>query len=260
MGGHPFDRPSFLDLIASLPATVDIFEWPSAIGLFEPGGVTELLADYDVLALYDMPGIAFRRGDSPDLVPPPACVPEGWSSLTAAGMPVLALHHAIASWPTWEGFAELLKGRFHYVPGRLRGASFPDSGYAMNVSQTFSVASTSHPVCSGLPSSFPLTDETYLCPVFDDEVEILITTDAPRDWTHHSSAHAAVRRTTDDAWRHESASNAVAWTHRTSRSQVVYLQPGEGPDSFASPHYRRIIANAITWLATTKPQLEERAT
>ena len=257
VGGHPFDRPSLEELIASLPATVDLFEWPSALSLFEAEGARRLLAEYDVLALYDMPGIAFKRGESPGLVPPPPCVPEAWAILTEAGMPILALHHSIASWPTWDGFAEILKGRFHYVPARLRGIDYPDSGYAMNVRQTFSVVSSSHPVCAGLPPRFELTDETYQCPVFDDEIDVLITTDAPRDWTHHSSAHAAVRRTTDDSWRHEDASTAVAWTHTVSRSQVVYLQPGEGPESFRNPHYRTIISNAVRWLSTTKPRDEK---
>lgn len=253
VGGHPFDRPSLEAMLEALPAEVDLFEWPSALSLFEPDGVKHLLDGYDVLGLYDMPGIAFKRGESPDLVPPPSCVPDAWRTLTDAGMPVLALHHSIASWPTWDGFAEILKGRFHYVPAKLRGVDYPDSGYAMNVRQTFSVAAPSHPVCAGLPAHFELTDETYLCPVFDEEIEVLITTDAPRDWPHHASAHAAVRRTTDPQWRHEPATAAVAWTHTVSRSRVVYLQPGEGPESFDNPFYRKIISNAVVWLSSTKP-------
>jgi len=245
-------------MLDSLPAEVDLYEWPSALSLFEPNGVDLLLDDYDVLGLYDMPGIAFNRGASPDLVPPPPCVPNAWERLTAAGMPVLALHHSIASWPTWDGFAEILKGRFHYVPATLRGVAYPDSGYAMNVRQTFSVAAPAHPVCAGLPSRFELTDETYLCPVFDDEIEVLITTDAPRDSGHHASAHAAVRRTTDPNWQHEPATMAVAWTHTVARSRVVYLQPGEGPESFENPHYRTIISNAVTWLSSTKPDTNHR--
>lgn len=252
VGGHPFDRPSLESMLAALPAQVDLIEWPSALSLFEPRGVATLLADYDVLALYDMPGIAFSRGETPGLVAPPECIPSAWATLTTAGMPVLALHHSIASWPTWDGFAEILKGRFHYVPARLRGVDYPDSGYAMNVRQTFTVSKPDHPVCEGLPRHFELTDETYLCPIFDDEIEVLITTDAPRDAAHHASAHAAVRRTTDPDWTHPGACSAVAWTHKVSESHVVYLQPGEGPDSFDNAHYRTIIGNAVTWLASTK--------
>jgi type 1 glutamine amidotransferase len=122
----------------------------------------------------------------------------------------------------------------------------------MNVAQRFTVANTAHPVCAGLPANFELVDETYQCPVFDDEVEVLIRTDAPRDARHHASAYAAVRRETNPEWSHSPASDAVAWTHRVGRSRIVYLQPGEGPESFDNPWYRRIIGNAVGWLASQK--------
>lgn len=240
-------------MLATLSADVQLFEWPDAGALFSDGSGTRLLRDFDVIALYDMPGIAFRQGDTPEFVSPPTHVVRTWESLTKAGMPILALHHAIASWPEWSGFAEILKGRFHYAPSTLRGVPYPDSGYAMNVRQTFNVADPGHPVCAGLPASFELTDETYQCPVFDREVSVLITTDAPRDDQHHSSAFAAVRRETNPSWSHQPASAAVAWTHRAVNSHVVYLQPGEGPESFGNPYYRLIIDNAVRWLATTRP-------
>lgn len=252
VGGHPFDKPSLDRLLESLDADVSLFEWPRAGELFTAAGSESLLENFDVLALYDMPGINFRRGDSPEFFAPSAEIVEGWTTLTTRGMPVLALHHSIASWPTWSGFAEILKGRFHYAPASLRGLDYPDSGYAMNVLQRFSVAEPSHPVCEGLPSTFELTDETYQCPVFDDEVEVLIRTDAARDDVHHSSAFAAVRREANPDWHHPTASNAVAWTHMSGRSTVVYLQPGEGPESFDNPWYRRLIDNAVGWLATQK--------
>lgn len=240
-------------MLESLPADITLYEWPEADKLFVDGTGSRLLRDFDVIALYDMPGIMFRRGESPEFVSPPPYVIETWGALTRAGMPILALHHAIASWPTWEGFAEMLKGRFHYGPATLRGVDHPDSGYAMNVRQVFSVAQTAHPVCAGLPASFELTDETYQCPVFDREVTVLITTDAPRDDRHHASAFAAVRRESNPSWSHPPASPAVAWTHRCGNSQVVYLQPGEGPEAFENSHYRLIIGNALAWLATMNP-------
>ena len=253
VGGHPFDGPSLERLLDSLDADVSLCEWPGAGELFTSSGVTRLLTEFDVLALYDMPGINFRRGDSPEFVAPSQELIAAWSTLTTQGMPVLALHHSIASWPTWDGFAEILKGRFHYAPARLRGVAYPDSGYAMNVSQRFSVCLPDHAVCEGLPASFELTDETYQCPVFDAEVDVLIRTDAPRDDAHHSSAFAAVRRESNAGWKHSPASDAVAWTHVVGASRVVYLQPGEGPESFDNSWYRRIIDNSVRWLAAQKP-------
>lgn len=245
-------------MLESLNSDITLFEWPEADELFIDGKGERLRRDFDVIALYDMPGIAFRRGETPEFVPPPSHVVATWNALTEAGFPILALHHSIASWPTWDGFAEILKGRFHYAPATLRGVTYVDSGYAMNVKQVFTVEESTHPVCSGLPASFELTDETYQCPVFDDETTVLITTDAPRDDRNHASAFAAVRRETNPAWSHQPASSAVAWTHRCANSAVVYLQPGEGPEAFENPHYRLIIDNALGWLATTRTEKIEK--
>ena len=252
VGGHPFDAPSLQRLLDSLEAEVSLFNWPAAGDLFTTAGSARLCENFDVLALYDMPGIYFRKGESPEFVAPSDEVVAAWSALTAKGMPVLALHHSIASWPTWAGFAELLKGRFHYAPATLRGVKYPDSGYAKNVTQRFGVVGPDHPVCEGLPSSFDLTDETYQCPIFEGEVEVLIRTDAPRDDSHHTSAFAAVRRESNPAWRHSPASPAVAWTHVSGASRVVYLQPGEGPESFDNHWYQVLVNNAVQWLATQK--------
>ena len=250
-GGHPFDRPSLTEMLSALEGVEStLIEWPDAGEIFSLEGVSDFVTKFDVLVLYDMPGIQFSRGKTPEFIPPDQQIIEAWDDILRRGIPILSMHHSIASWPTWEGFAEIVKGRFHYAPATLRGESYPDSGYAMKVRQTFSVAAGDHPVCAGLPASFVLEDETYQCPIFDDEVTVLITTDAPRDDSFHASALAAVRRETNENWRHVPTSSAVAWTHSRNRSTIVYLQPGDGPEAFGNAHYRRLISNAIKWLAT----------
>lgn len=252
-GGHPFDRDALVEMIESVPGTTGhLVEWPDAGEIFTEAGTTRLLATCDVLALYDLPGITFRRGDTPILNEPSDELKRSWQRIVESGLPILGMHHAIASWPTWEFFAELLKGRFHYVPASLRGIDWTDSGWANPVSQTFRVVNPEHPVCAGLPEEFPLTDETYLCPIFDDEITTLIVTDAPRDADHHRSAYATIRRVDQGDWTHPDTSKAVAWTHRFANSTVVYLQPGDGPEAFRHPVYRRLIANSLHWLASTR--------
>ncbi len=54
-------------------------------------------------------------------------------------------------------------------------------------------------------------------------------------------------------WHHPPGSSLAAWTHRVERSTVVYLQPGDGPGAFANDQYRRLLTNAITWAASTRP-------
>jgi uncharacterized protein len=252
VGGHPFDGAAFEELFASLDG-VDptIVAWPAAEALFAAEG----LADTDVLVLYDMPGVGLRTGAPPAPPQPPPIVVDGWRRLLGAGLPVVAMHHSIASWPAWAEFADVVGGRFHYAPATLRGTAYPDSGYAHDVRQTLSVIDPDHPVCAGLPPSFELTDETYLCPVFTADVTPLVATDATLDTEHHWSAAAAIAGRMHDrtGWTHPNGAPLAAWTHTVERSTIVYVQPGDGPAAFTNPHYRRLLVNAIGWAASTSP-------
>ena len=45
-------------------------EWPEAADIFTSEGVARLVSEFDVLVMYDMPGIKFVRGQSPEFVTP----------------------------------------------------------------------------------------------------------------------------------------------------------------------------------------------
>ncbi len=250
VGGHPFIEDQFAELFDSLDGVeATIVAWPNAEALFATGG----LDGTDVLALYDMPGVGLRQGQTPLPPDPPAVVVEGWHRLLDAGRPVVAMHHSIASWPAWPEFADIVGGRFHYAPARLHDTDWPDSGYAHDVRQTMTVLAPEHPVCAGLPATFELTDETYLCPVFAAGLTPLIGTDAELDTEHHWSAALAVagRLHDRDGWSHPAGVPLAAWTHHVGNSTVVYVQPGDGPESYRNPNYRLLLGNAIRWAATT---------
>jgi hypothetical protein len=249
VGGHPYDEIAFQDMLNSLSGVKsDVLKWPEAEELFTVDAVEKMHREGRVLALYDLPGIRFNRGSEPDLVAPSPEIIESWRRMTQLGIPILAMHHAIASWPTWPLFAEILKGRFHYVPAKLRGQEYKDSGWANPVHQVFDVLLPAHPICEGLPISFELTDETYLCPIFENEVTPLIATRSSRESTQFSSAYAAIRREDQGDWFHQEESRLVAWTHKYEMSSVVYLQPGDGPLAFTNEHYRKLISNTLYWL------------
>jgi hypothetical protein len=245
-GGHPFDAPSFDEMLQALDGvTCTHVPWPAAEQVFAPGG----LEDTDVLVLYDLPGIEFRRGELPVLHEPSPIVVDGWHQLLDDGVPVVALHHNLAGWPAWPEYADIVGGRYHYVPGRLHGEMWPDSGYRHDVHQRLTVVARGHPVCDGLPDTFELTDETYLCPVFEDAVTPLIVSDAPKHDDEFFGTVLALTGTrgSRQGWSHPPCSKLAAWTHTVGRSTVVYLQPGDGPGAFGNPHYRRLLGNAIRW-------------
>jgi type 1 glutamine amidotransferase len=245
--GHPFQREPFFEVFDA----IDGVEWthveqPAAQALFHPDRADQ----WDVFVLYDMPGITFGRGDPPaEFETPTAAYVRGFEALLAAGKGMVFLHHAAAGWPAWPRYAEIVGGRFHYQPASLGGVDYPDSGYVFDVSHRVHVLEPGHPICEGLPESFELTDELYLFPVFEKEVVPLMKSDFRFDSDNFWSAGLAIRgsRDSNDGWSHPRGSNLVAWVHAVANSPIAYLQFGDGPVTYADPHYRTALANAIRW-------------
>ncbi len=250
--GHPFDHDAFFAVFDQLSRTGDIgwthVEHPEALELVEP----ERAADFDVFVMYDMPGLEFTGGDPPvNFIDPPSGYREKFQQLLDAGKGMVFMHHAVAGWPTWPGYAEIVGGRFHYQPAELRNAAYPDSGYRHDVTHTVEVVDATHPVCAGVDPSFSITDEVYLFPVFEDDVVPLMRSTHGFVADNFYSADLAIRGTRNSAegWNHPPGSDLVAWANSQPNSPVVYLQFGDGPQTYADPNYRKILANAIAWVA-----------
>ena len=171
--------------------------------------------------------------------------------LLRRGQGVVATHHALAGWPGWEGWAEALGGRFHDAPGRLPWRRVAVVRHAHGRLHRGRVAED-HPVCAGL-TEFDLEDELYCCPVFADDVVPLMRTDVSMDGRLFTSTfeHVVVGEAeAPDCRDHPPASDLIAWATVAERSPVVYIQPGDSAVTFASDGYRRLIANALDWVAS----------
>jgi hypothetical protein len=252
-GGHPFDASTFFAVFDDV-VTAGGGRWTAAdrpaLQVGDGGRV-------DVVVFYDMPGLRFVR--SPDeadfpveLLEPSSDRRAAFDALSRNGVGLVFLHHSVASWPRWPGFAELVGARFHYQPGSLRGVAYPDSGYRFDVTHTVEVLDAEHPVCAGLGDRFTLTDELYCFPVLEDDVTPLMrTTFDTGDASQFFSADAAIRGRRDDnqGWQHPPGSPLVAWTRQVARSRLVYLQFGDGPSTYSDRSFRRALGNAIEWTA-----------
>ena len=237
-GGHPFEADPFFAVFDAL----DGVDWTPA---------TAPAVGHDVVVFYDMPGIRFTGDDPPaEFVPPTDDQRAVVGGLCDQGVGLVFLHHAVAGWPAWAEYAELIGGRFHYQPGVLDGRRYADSGYRFDVRHTVEVLEPDHPVCAGLGDRFTITDELYCFPVLEDRVTPLMrTTFDTTDTSQFASADLAIRgrRGSNDGWQHPAGSNVVAWTKPAGNSRLVYLQFGDGPDTYADPSFRRALQNAIWW-------------
>lgn len=246
--GHPFDRTAFAALFEGMAGiSVTFVDQPAAGRLMRP----ELADEFDVLLLYDMPGIDFSGAVAGAPVAPPEALRVGLPALLRRGIGVVALHHAIAGWPAWPDYADWLGGAFLYRAGMVRGRQRQDSGYRHEVTYTAQVAA-SHPVTEGLPHGFPMRDELYLSEVFADEVTPLLTADHSFTAANfHSATHAIEGRMfSNEGWAHPEGSNLIGWVKRAENSPLVYLQPGDDAATYGNPHYRRLVENAIRWTAS----------
>ena len=247
--GHPFERDPFHAIFESFADIASsAVEQPAASVFFD----VEAARDIDAFVLYDMPGVEFRPGELPALHAPSPDVRERFLALLEEGQGFVFLHHAIAGWPAWDEYAEIIGGRFLYRPGDLRGRPHPDSGYRLDVKHTVTVVDPAHPVVAGLPASFEMEDELYLCPVFESDVVPLLRSNASFDQAEFSSAAEAVRGRmfSSEGWGPETGSNLVGWVKHYGRSPIVYLAGGDGPSSYSDVNFRRLIENAIRWVAT----------
>ena len=249
--GHPFDRTAFDALFQSMEGiSATMVDQPAAAGLMNPEG----MRGFDVLVLYDMPGLDFTAGETPPLyLEPEPSLKDGLRALLTEGKGVVALHHALAGWPAWEEYGEWLGGRFLYHPGMVRGRPCLDSGYAHEIAYHAHVVAD-HPVTAGLPASFPMIDEPYLAEIFEDSVTPLLRSDGGYAREDFFSADAAVagRMYDREGWDHPPGSNLIGWTKRAINSPLVYLQPGDRQAAYDDPNYRRLVENAIRWVAINR--------
>jgi type 1 glutamine amidotransferase len=242
--GHPFDRTAFAAVFEGMEGiSATMVDQPAAALLMNPDG----MRDFDVLVLYDMPGIDFAplKGAIAFTQPEPA-LKAGFQALLEEGKGVVALHHALAGWPLWPDYGAWLGGRFYYQPM----AGHPDSGYHHDVVYEAQVVGD-HPVTAGLPESFKLTDELYLGQIFESDVTPLLRSSATFTRDHFWSAEHAIRGEmfSNQGWDHPPGSNLIGWAKQALRSRLVYLQPGDGPSAYENPNYRLLIENAIRWVA-----------
>ncbi len=248
-GGHRVDLDAFR---AMVDAVCDERGWRHAHAV-QPAAQRWLDAPtpFDAVLCHDIPGLHLKRGEPPRPIDPEPWVREALGRLFDAGTGLVILHHALAGWPSWDAWAGALGGRFLYAPGPMHGADWPSSGTRIDT-YTAQVADPAHPVCDGV-DDFELTDELYCCPVFVDRIVPLVRTDADMSPERFISTYEHVIVGEDAAPRchgHPHPTDLIAWASSAGRSPIIVIQPGDSAATFALAPYRRLVANALGWVAS----------
>lgn len=242
-GGHPYEVGPFGELLASLG------DWEITHLVHPEGGeadAAEAICEAYALMFYDMAGYSFGEGKV-TMRPPSPAFRDALTARFAAGKGAVAMHHALAGWALWPEWHAWLGGQFHYQPG----SHGPDSGYRHDVAYEAWVVAD-HPVTRGLPTSFPVTDELYLCPIDEGAFTPLVRAEgfAFTADNFYSAANAvAGAMFSREGWDHPSGSNCIVWQSRTCPAPLVYLQCGDGPATYANPHFRQLLAQALEYTA-----------
>lgn len=208
-GGHAFETNQFFQMFKDNP---DI-----ALQTVEhPQAHAWLKPDaarqYDVLVLYDSwPKIG--EDAKADFV-----------QRLKDGKGLVALHHSLCNYPKWDEYAKIVGGQYHFEKWTANGVEQPASTYRHDVRFSIRVADPNHPVTRGV-KDFDLLDETYGGFEVRPESHALLTT-----------SEATSGRT-------------IAWAKTYEQARVVYLQSGHDHTAYENPNYRRLVAQAIRWVA-----------
>ena len=265
-GGH---RVAIDDFLGAIAAICDERGWvwahatrPSAQRWLTP----DFAGQWDVILLHDIAGLALKRGAEPLPIAPDPGVAEDLVALLDAGQGMVVLHHAISSWPAWEGWAEAIGARFLYAPGRLRGVDLPSSGYRVG-RFTVQVTDTAHPICQGV-SDFEIDDELYFAPVLTDRIQPILCHDADMsgelfqdtfdEVSNGASTGVTCADRAADGGLH-GGSRLMGWTTVAGRSPLATLLMGDGPSTFAQPMFRLLLGNALDWASSSDAQAHAEA-
>ena len=207
LGGHSFDTTEFFDLFNSLDGIeMDSVYYPEAMEVMQSG----FTDSYDVLVLYDY---------MPDL---PEADSSVFQMLTSQGKPLLFLHHALCSFQQWDGYMEMLGGKYVMTGPGVDPGSLSD--YRHDIDMEIEVVDKGHPVTEGM-EDFSIHDEGYSNISLSPGITPLLKTD------------------------HPDASPLVGWSTTSNRSTILYLMLGHDRKAYENPSFKQLLEQGIAWLA-----------
>ncbi len=263
--GHAYDVNAFLRMFEDQrDLDVTLVEQPAAQVLLRP----ENVGAYDAVLFYDMsgiPGIGLRHDGANDSGVPPEDYVRSIEALLERGTGIVMLNHATVSWPEWPLWRRISGSSFMLRGGELNGQRVPGSGYRgghgphPNPTLKMIPQVKDHPVLAGLDDGFEITDEIYLkTAAFEQQVLPLLRGDyafVAENFTPPPLAPADEQA----GWNHPPGSDLVVWANAAGASPVVASDIGDSPAAFGNPAFRRLLRNALVWVASEDARVWARS-
>jgi uncharacterized protein len=208
-GGHGFEKEPFFKLLQDNPDIIyQAVEHPNAHGRLK----AEAAKQYDVIVMYD-----FNQKITDE-------AKADFIARLKDGKGLVVLHHAIATYPEWPEYWNIVGAHYYLAATNINGVAKPRSAYKHDVDFTLQVPDSRHPVTRGM-KDFAIHDETYKWFDVSEQCHPLLTTDEPE------------------------SNKVIGWAKTYEGARVVYIQLGHDHFAYENPNYQQIVRQAIQWVA-----------
>ncbi len=208
-GGHGFEKEPFFKLFKDNPdITCQAVEHPKAHALLS----AEAAKQWDVIVTYD-----YNQKITDE-------AKADFIARLKDGKGLVALHHAIATYPAWPEYWNIIGARYYLAATNINGVAKPRSAFKHDVDFKVHVADRRHPVTRGL-KDFTIHDETYKWFDVSQACHPLLTTDEPE------------------------SNKVIGWAKTYEGARVVYIQLGHDHLAYENPSYQQLVRQAIRWTA-----------
>ena len=253
--GHDFNHDSFLAMFAAMDGvTTTLVQQPAAQIVLQP----ENIGAYDCVLFYDMsgiPGIGLLHDGADNTGVPPESYRRAIEGLLVRGIGMVLINHATVSWPEWPLWRRISGTSFMLRRGLLDGVQVPGSGYRGGHGPLPSAKiklkpTCTHPVLAGLDEGFEISDELYL-KTAGFEARVLPLLRGEYDFVRENFTPPPLAPPAEQAsWNHPPGSNLIVWANAAGASPIVVSDVGDAPPAYENPAYRRLLQNALRWVAS----------
>jgi hypothetical protein len=193
----------------------DRFEDVQYDTLAQPGFNNKLvngtLGQYDALVFYDM-WQDINDGEK-----------SAYLELLDKGQGMVFLHHSLVAYQQWDEFQKIIGGKYieteFYDDPNMQGSFWKE-----DITLEIKVADKDHPVTKGV-ADFSIYDEGYKSLKINSDIYPLLSTN------------------------HPDCDQTIAWAKTYSNSKIVYILLGHGHEAHENQNYRKLVHNAINWVA-----------